>query len=314
MSRYEQMINDKHILKPNEIYNLSDNFENSFFGIDNSYKLCLVLKSNKSAPQSIQTSKLELELNYQYFSEEGNSNYYNVIKVKSNDKNELEAFMKLCEVFLNTNNYNITSEEVYNLFIQLKDMFRNENKLKEKDIVGLFGELLFLNFFYQEYNINLVDQYRYNESQKYDFNISPNLKIEVKSTTDKSRIHYVEHEQIFSGKNVFLVSAKLKYDESGISLKELFDSNEQLFNKDYRKKMEMLKKINSNKSLSDQMRFNFENSIDDLKVYFNKNIDTIGFDYPKYIERIKYTMNFDGIKDETFDLLYKSLKKDVSPS
>ena len=64
------------------------------------------------------------------------------------------------------------------------------------ELQGLFGELLTIIFFKNNYNFDLTSYYQSISKQKFDFSIEQNKKIEIKTTLKPNRVHRFRLEQL----------------------------------------------------------------------------------------------------------------------
>lgn len=293
----------------NTIKMLHEIGEGHFYGIDSKFHLCLAIKTNRGFPQSIKTSKLDLELNYKYQIDGKTVGLYSVIKLLSSSKLEIETFVRLCQIFIDSTSTEMSSDEVYKLFTSMKDMFGARTAKDEMFVYGMIGEIITIKYFWENYNLNLTSFYRADSRSRYDLNFGPMLKSEIKATTKSNRIHTIKHEQLFPrNKTVFLISHKLLRDESGVCLEELFDDISNLFNNDYSKKMRVVKDIEMCGLLAKEIKMDIDFSFNELKVYSNKFSNSISVEFPKYITDIKYSMDFDAIEDCTIKYFVEKIK------
>lgn len=116
--------------------------------------------------------------------------------------------------------------EIKNLLEKWKNMLSldSERILSMNALVGLFGELLLLDFFVNEKKENLFDSWVGPLGNRHDFEFAHN-SIEVKSTTLKDNnfivIHGVHQLEAYPGKKVSILRVKLELDPEGTSLPEL---------------------------------------------------------------------------------------------
>lgn len=117
-------------------------------------------------------------------------------------------------------------EEIKNLLEKWKGMLTldTEKVMSLNDVIGLFGELLFLDYLVNVKKIFALDNWVGPNGNRHDFEFSQH-SIEVKSTTVKNgnEIHVSGVTQLepYPGKSVAILRIKLEIEPNGTSLPEL---------------------------------------------------------------------------------------------
>lgn len=139
---------------------------------------------------------------------------------KDNDPTKEDAFIRLTYAF-SVNEYPDDPYYVAKLFAALSSLFDKRHAASEIELQGLYGELFSMIYF----NENGCDISRYWQSEdrmKYDFTISNQKKLEIKTTTRPVRIHHFKHSQLMSQSyEIYVVSIMLQKSDAGLSLMEL---------------------------------------------------------------------------------------------
>ncbi|MDR0861699.1 MAG: PD-(D/E)XK motif protein [Oscillospiraceae bacterium] len=144
----------------------------------------------------------------------------NVLTCLSHNENEIVAFIRLSLAFISDASEQ-SVKSLSELFTSLTNLFANAHKASTVELQGFFGELYAIKYF-NDLGINLGDYWQKKEKMKFDFSISFQKKIEVKTTTNELRIHHFRHEQLLSDLyDIFVISILLRDDDSGLSLLEL---------------------------------------------------------------------------------------------
>ncbi|MGC4018560.1 MAG: PD-(D/E)XK motif protein [Muricomes sp.] len=144
----------------------------------------------------------------------------NVLTCLSNDENEILAFVRLTLAFIEGAEEQ-SPRRLYELFTALTNLFASAHKANQVELQGFYGELYAIKYFYQ-LGINLSDYWQKKEKMKFDFSISAQKKVEIKSTIKDVRIHHFRHEQLLSDLyDICIVSIMLRTDEQGLSLLDL---------------------------------------------------------------------------------------------
>lgn len=130
-------------------------------------------------------------------------------------------------------------------------------------IVGLMGELKFLDFLVSSQGESLVDSWVGPDGNRHDFEFAT-ASVEVKSTVVKQgsaiSIHGFDQMTPYAGKSVRILRVKLEPDPSGTSLIDLVNRISGLFRARNRSLMEKLQKVGLHTSqypLYEKIRFQF---------------------------------------------------------
>lgn len=144
----------------------------------------------------------------------------NILTCLSNDENEILAFIRLTMAFIEGANEH-SPKRLYELFTSLTNLFASVHKANQVELQGFYGELYAIKYFHQ-LGISLSDYWQKKERMKFDFSISAQKKIEIKTTTKELRIHHFRHEQLLSNLyDICIVSIMLREDDQGLSLFDL---------------------------------------------------------------------------------------------
>ena len=144
----------------------------------------------------------------------------NILTCLSNDENEILAFIRLTMAFIEGENEQ-SPKRLYELFTSLTNLFASTHKANQIELQGFYGELYAIKYF-QQFGINLSDYWQKKEKMKFDFSISVQKKVEIKSTIKELRVHHFRHEQLLSDLyDICVVSIMLRADDRGFSLLDL---------------------------------------------------------------------------------------------
>lgn len=277
----------------NQISGLFVNKNSLYYAIKNTENL-------KS--ENIKTDLLNLQTNRYINTTEAESSlksdYYNLIEFKDDINSEnFDSFINLC--FMHAN---IEEQKPLNMFFNsLINLFQIPREQQFKNIIGLFGELSFILYIYQEYNIDLTDFWHHSGSNdSYDFKLK-NMHFEIKSTLKNEPIVKLKHQQIFNNfsDKIFLGIVQLQENNIGKSLSDLVKEIEKIkpisLLYDFRLNLEKEKrKI----SLSDYV--NKKMNITSVSVYKAIDIPSIE-EIPNNISDIEYNYNFNSINKYIID-------------
>lgn len=201
-------------------------FETGLFA-SNGNVLYLVPNKEKCSSLSIKTEYLRVETNIfvSAFNPSVSSfrnGYYNYVELLLPALNDLKAnmsaFVNLCLAHATYTN----GEEFLSFFDSLVSLFQLPREQQYKNLVGLMGELLLIEYIYQKFNEDL-SQYWHTEGSfsRLDFTC-PYANLEVKTTPTDSLSFTIKHNQLFinSDKN-YLVTVAIEENNSGRTLEEL---------------------------------------------------------------------------------------------
>lgn len=147
---------------------------------------------------------------------------YNMIKLKlfQNDESaeNLKAFANLC---LAHSTY-ATGQEFIPFFDALVSLFQLPKEQHYKNLVGLMGELLFIEYIQDKYCIDL-SKFWHTEgpSSRLDF-VCPFANFEVKTTSNDSLSFTIKHNQLFTtDTNNYLIAVVISESNTGRTLENL---------------------------------------------------------------------------------------------
>lgn len=187
----------------------------------------LVPNHEQCASLSIKTEFLYLETNvfvaaFNASVSSFENGYYNTVELQMSDSNEAEgnlsAFVNLC---FSHASY-MQGQEFMHFFDSLVALFQLPQEQHYKNLIGLMGELLFIEHIYKNYEVDLSEYWHSDGStSRLDF-VCPFANFEVKTTTGDSLSFLVKHNQLFmdAEKNI-LVAVVLEESNSGRTLEEL---------------------------------------------------------------------------------------------
>lgn len=221
--------------------------ENVYVGIDNYGNVSVLIKSNSpNTDQILQKSKLiSVETNQLIQYKINNvieTDTFHVFRCFSKDDKDKTIFLELCDTYFN--NSSITSEYINDVFMILSSFFQNKRSYTSAELQGLYTELYTI-YYYRE-NCDLGKYWQSKDNLKFDFSITSKVKLEIKSTLKRERIHRFSHEQLNSKiYDIYILSYLLQYDDCGLSLEELLDKCLPIL-KDYPDKTKRLLKVKYN--------------------------------------------------------------------
>lgn len=189
--------------------------------------LYMVRNDEQCASMNVKTDFLNLDTNIfvSAFNQSVSSfenGYYNSVEFELSESGDLEAnlsaFVNLC---LAHSTY-MRGKEFMSFFDSLVSLFQLPREQQYKNLVGLTGELLLIEYVFQNYKEDL-SLYWHNEgsSSRLDFTC-PYANFEVKTTAADSLSFTIKHNQLFvnSDEN-YLIAISIEENNSGRTLEEL---------------------------------------------------------------------------------------------
>lgn len=289
-----------------EGYYVKEFSDRLFFGKDKENNIiCAKLNTTKELAFSMTTKAIELYQNYHFILQtetEEISGNYDMIILKNTFVDTKSTFVNLCLNFYNEDS-DRSIIELTNDLIEMYKIISIKDSMFEQ---GLWAELFSIMYIKNNYDINISKYWHNNNYNKYDFSFNENTKLEVKSTTKEFREHRFSHEQIYTNYDVIISSVKVRKDDNGYTVFDLYAQVEELFESRYdllTKIEKELKKVDKN----NLDKYDFDYSIQNIKFYLNKETPHFDKPEPDGVHSTEYTVVLENIKEITNDKLIKLL-------
>jgi hypothetical protein len=151
--------------------------------------------------------------------------YYNYVELQlsniPNIEENINAFVNLCLAHASYMN----GQEFVAFFDSLVSLFQLPREQHYKNLIGLMGELLFIEYIFNEYGLD-ISSYWHTEgsSSQLDF-VGPTVNFEVKTTSSDSMRFTIKHNQLFGNhEQTYLVAVSLEESNAGRSLESVISS------------------------------------------------------------------------------------------
>lgn len=221
LNKITNAINDSPI--DNKLYLVEKKSDTAGFFVSNKKLIYMAKNTETIGKNSLETEYLHFRSNANILAVENlqnfDSGFYNLIeyKVSFNENiSAFESFINLCIAHIEL----MKSKNFVEFFNSLIDLFQNVGKEKKQNILGLFGELSLIYYFYTEFSLNLASYWHTSGSySKYDFSINKR-NIEVKTSNSLKNV-LIKHSQLFNGDQNYLAVSVIENNNAGITLKEL---------------------------------------------------------------------------------------------
>lgn len=231
------MINIKDIInkvacseKDDTLYLLEKLSDNGGLFALNGNVYYLVPNNENCSSMGIKTEFLHLETNifisaFNPTISSFDDGFYNSIEFymdhSVNTEDNLNAFVNLCiahAVYMQGTDFE-------HFFDSLVALFQLPREQSYKNLLGTFGEIAVIEWFYKERGIDISSYWHSSGyTSKLDF-VCPGCNLEVKTTVKSSTEFLIKHDQLFSlpEKN-YLITVTLEENNAGISLNSLFEN------------------------------------------------------------------------------------------
>ena len=197
--------------------------EGLFEGVDQNGNLCIVVKSSDSFQREIRRNtelvsiECNIEVDYLIESHKYHDTVH-IIKCLSRDSKDRELFIEVADILISESECH--DYDYIETFNALAAFFKDKRELSDIELIGLYAELFFIKKYQSK--LNIARYWQTTDRERFDFSISDQLKIEIKSTIKPNRIHHFRHEQLMTSVyTIIVISYMLKHDDMGLSLFDL---------------------------------------------------------------------------------------------
>ena len=230
--------------------------------------------------------------------------YYNSVELVLTEPNDresnLSAFVNLCLAHATY----MRGKDFMDFFDSLVSLFQLPKDQHYKNLIGLMGELLFIEYIFQKHNFDLSPYWHTDGySSRLDF-VCPNANFEVKTTSNDSLSFTIKHDQLFTNaeKN-HLIAVELEESNSGRTLSELITTL--LEAPEYCNSMKFAVKIEQEKRRISATELNNRRFLL-KKIYAYRAQDINPFDrIPDCVEGISYKLDLLPFPNIPFEEIFK---------
>ncbi|MEK9774443.1 MAG: hypothetical protein VW298_02395 [Candidatus Woesearchaeota archaeon] len=233
---YSNLSNNK--FKSNSIYLaeiISDNNYDMRLAIDNTMNPILLIPEYNFEDNFFSESNYKLnflEINYNQLcqvNDVSDSNQtinakFSTIKLVGGNIRMIDYFLRALEGLIIELNKDYSFQNFKKEVEILIELFSKRKSVDLKTVLGLWGELFFIN---QSSDITkTIVAWHNNENNRFDFSFAENQYLEVKTTLDSNRLHTFSNKQIenYKNLNVEIASIQTELNGTGKSLKDLWEN------------------------------------------------------------------------------------------
>lgn len=280
--------------------------------VDEENYSCILIKNskNKVVQSGYSTDNLEVKLN-RILAKNGFDYYFHIIKSKNTDAYSKNQFNTIFEYVFKKIEHPIDDVELSTLITSLEDYFKVSPEKNKREIqIGVFGELLTINYLYNAGYEDIVNKFHTNFYSKHDVEINDKVRLEIKSTTSEKRIHHFKHNQIMrKDVDVVLSSVLLEESKEGKTLKSMFEDVMNLFsNPDSKFALQKLM-IKCGVAEEDEgMSFSFEKALNEIKFFSADVLPKIPVESFDGVYNIEYDVDCSNCDNLLIDELLKKLE------
>lgn len=194
-----------------------------------------------------------------------------VIECLTEDEEIKQAFLFFMTTVIN--NFHLFKDNAYEEFFKLWQLFERNRQKNEKLLIGFLGELLIIEYFLKENNLNISKFYQENEYNKWDFEFNENLCMEIKTTLQEERKHIFSSLQINNNIEVIIASVKLLIREKGMSLYQLaMNLIEKIDDFNFSSKIYSFLFLNKINKMDEGPIFDYQTTIESIAFYLKSNL------------------------------------------
>ena len=228
MTDINQLLNKiLSVPKDNTLYLIEKYPCNTGLFASNGNVLYMAHNEEHCSSMSVKTDFLSMETNifvsaFNASDQSFENGYYNSVELlltePSDRESNLSAFVNLCLAHATY----MKGLNIMSFFDSLVALFQLPKEQHYKNLIGLMGELLFIENIYQNHGIDMSTYWHTDgSSSKIDF-VCPHANFEVKTTASEALSFTIKHDQLFTDydKN-YLIAVELEENNSGRTLAEL---------------------------------------------------------------------------------------------
>lgn len=269
-------------------------------------------KKEKTVVQTGTTDNIEYHLN-STVEKDGSKYCFHIISCIKNDQAAKEQFEIAYQYLFKKIKYPQTDLEITKLISSLEQLFKVTPEADKKKLqIGVYGELLFLIYIYENGYESILSKYHSYFYSKHDIEIDNHNRIEIKTSVNAKRIHAFRHDQLYrTDIKVFVGSLILEYSQEGVSLYELFEKVIGLItNPDDLLDMGSLKNMCDISEDKKGPSFSYNRALEEIKIFDSEKLPHLTIGNVNGVTNVAYDVDCglaDSIKLQDFISYLKSL-------
>lgn len=278
---------EKYVIDDNDLNNNitviyeADNFK---IGKQNN-GISFIIDADDSRTQKYKNGDMKISLNSWYVIDKIKGTY-TVLTYYSKDKNKIRIFIDTLISSIGIEK--LSSDDLYNLYNDISNIFKPMTFDNNK-FIGLIGELMFIDYMHDLFEINMTSYYQSTNDHLVDFKYNDTI-FEIKTTLSDIRKHIINNDQLRG--NGYLVSIRIVEENNGVTFSEYFERLKPLFVESPKKFAHVLNFLDT---LPKQIRSEkYKISNDLIKCFHFNDIPKIS-DYDESISKISFTCDFSNL-------------------
>lgn len=269
-----------------------------FVGKDSESLACLLIETEncierRQPPIRLQNLDAQFDLHCQLNRAEQHwkQGSFTVIRCRVNDAEVTRYFLSICETIVRVLGNQPAQTEITKAVNYLASIFQKSTQPATRPLIGLFGELFLI--LRSSNAINALTAWRTSESSRFDFT-NEDLRLDVKATSSRNRIHEFSFEQCNPPPGTFVVIASLYADEAAggdtlysivKQIEDRVSSNSDLVFKLHKN---VASTLGAAVSSSYKIRYDMQLATSSLQFYTIENVPAIREPLPNGVSHVRY--------------------------
>lgn len=211
---------------------------NYFIGKDSSEHVCFLIRSdgnnaNKSPPIQLMNLDVQFELKCLIRDDAANitEGRFTVLRCRSHEEETIRYFLSICNILMRRLGNTPSRNELASAIRRIASIFQHFLNPPVRSLNGLFGELLLI---YLSSNTHYaVEAWHVDNQARFDFSFN-NIRLEVKTSAKRTRIHNFTFEQCNAPKTIHAIVASIMVERipNGLSIGDMIESIEKRISSD----------------------------------------------------------------------------------
>lgn len=289
--------------------------ESIFYGIDHNRNIVFAIESlnPRVSPILQKTGKLRFTYNTKcmvHLESGKKESYMHILTCYSKDEEDVEAFIRLTDSFVLSNNEN--KYPIASLFTSLSSLFVNDYaSVNLNQARGFYAELYTIKYFHDN-SVDIFPYWQKKERLNFDFSITSRKRLEVKSTITSIRNHHFLHEQLIGDiYDIYVVSIMLRNDDKGLSLSSLISEVREIARNSFDTLLYIDKLV---RGIQDEdismIRFDEEYTRRNIRFYNAKVIPKFDSEQPEGVSQTEYNSDLTNIPSTAFEIVRKWIQNE----
>lgn len=282
-----------------------------YFGRDSQSRPCLLLDSrdhSRRTPIRLALLEVQFAVPCRILDDDGSERTQTLTSIVCRTTDDVVAsyFAHVAQTIVTIVGLSPSSNEVAQAVQRLTELFQNLSRPTGRSVLGLFAELLTIHAS-GDPRIALA-AWRSTIDDRYDFSIG-NVRLEVKSTSDRIRAHYFSREQCIppDGTIAVLLSIFVERSGGGLSIGELIERIETQLAGDaesvFRLRATVAATMGSATAEAILMRFDEQLARESMRLYELVHVPAVRDDLPAGVSQVRFRADISQVTPANRDNL-----------